>query len=208
LSPRIHEELGVAGWAVLGTLAAVYLFRLFTPAWPYAGLAVLPKLYVADLALYLYIVVRKLDGLVLACASRHAFLGRAARMGVLPAAWHRIGHGVEIYSLSCARAARDEPPDKRPNHVLLVAVPEEMFFRGMLQNLLETRLGPQGALVLAAVLFGLAHFNKGASFNCDTLCWRRLPAFSMVERGGCGGKCWRRRSRTRRLDVVWSLWFK
>src|SRR5439155_21755480 len=42
---------------------------------------------------------------------------RAARMGVLPAAWHRIGHGVEIYSLSCARAARDEPPDKRPNHV-------------------------------------------------------------------------------------------
>src|SRR5437870_11329001 len=47
---------------VLGALCAVYLLRLLTPAWPYAGLAVLPKLYVADLALYLYIVVRKLDG--------------------------------------------------------------------------------------------------------------------------------------------------
>src|SRR5205807_7887989 len=60
---------------VLATLCAVYLLRLLTPAWPYAGLAVLPKLYVADLALYLYIVVRKLDGVGYSLVpSRHTFL--------------------------------------------------------------------------------------------------------------------------------------
>ncbi len=60
---------------VLGALAAVYLLRLLTPAWPYPKLSVLPKLYVADLALYLYIVVRKLDGVGYSLVpSRHTFL--------------------------------------------------------------------------------------------------------------------------------------
>src|SRR5207245_1319872 len=114
---------------VLGTLAAVYLFRLFTPAWPYAGLAVLPKLYVADLALYLYIVVRKLDG---------------------------VGY----------------------------------------------------SLVLAAVLFGLAHFNKAASFN-----WRYVVLATIA--GIFYGRAWRARRQVlassithTAVDVVWSLWFR
>ena len=43
-----------------------------------------------------------------------------------------------------------------------IAVPEELFFRGWLQNLLEKRMGRYGALFLTACLFGLAHFNKRA----------------------------------------------
>ena len=47
-----------------------------------------------------------------------------------------------------------------------IAIPEELFFRGWLQNLLERRLGRTPALLVTAVLFGLSHFNKRAAhFN-------------------------------------------
>jgi hypothetical protein len=45
---------------------------------------------------------------------------------------------------------------------LAVALPSEMFFRGVLQNLLAARLGrPQLALLLSSVLFGLSHLGRG-----------------------------------------------
>ena len=194
---------------VLGTLAAVYLFRLFTPAWPYAGLAVLPKLYVADLALYLYIVVRKLDGVGYSLVpSRHTFLvGLREWVYFLP-----LGIGLGTVLRFIHFHARVPPAMSLLISVLitflLVAVPEEMFFRGILQNLLETRLGPQEALVLAAVLFGLAHFNKAASFN-----WRYVVLATIA--GIFYGRAWRARRQVlassithTAVDVVWSLWFK
>jgi len=194
---------------VLGTLAAVYLFRLFTPAWPYAGLAVLPKLYVADLALYLYIVVRKLDGVGYSLVpSRHTFLvGLREWVYFLP-----LGIGLGTVLRFIHFHARVPPAMSLLISVLitflLVAVPEEMFFRGILQNLLETRLGPQGALVLAAVLFGLAHFNKAATFN-----WRYVVLATIA--GIFYGRAWRVRRQVlassithTAVDVVWSLWFR
>ena len=67
-----------------------------------------------------------------------------------------------------------------------IAVPEELFFRGWLQNLLERRMGRTPALLLTAVLFGLAHFNKrAAQFNWRyvllaargrNLLWARMAA--------------------------------
>jgi membrane protease YdiL (CAAX protease family) len=43
-----------------------------------------------------------------------------------------------------------------------VALAEEMYFRGVLQNLLAARLRhPQTALVLASLLFGLSHLGRG-----------------------------------------------
>jgi len=54
---------------------------------------------------------------------------------------------------------------------ILVAVPmifvsigvvEEILFRGAIQGLLRSRLGPMYALVIASVVFGLAHVNKRA----------------------------------------------
>ena len=38
-----------------------------------------------------------------------------------------------------------------------IAVPEELFFRGWMQNLLERRIGQRWALMVTAVVFGLAH---------------------------------------------------
>src|SRR5205823_14934033 len=91
---------------------------------------------------------------------------------------------------------------------LMVALPEELFFRAIVQNLLETRLGRSGGLMLAAVFFGLSHFNHGATFN-----WRYVLLATVA--GIFYGRAWRAERRifasvlTHTLvDVVWSLWFR
>jgi len=40
---------------------------------------------------------------------------------------------------------------------LVTAVPEEFLFRGLIQNLFTRMLGPRAALMMASVVFGLAH---------------------------------------------------
>ena len=45
---------------------------------------------------------------------------------------------------------------------LVIALPEELLFRGIIQNILEKALGHrQWALGVTAVVFGLAHLNNG-----------------------------------------------
>ena len=194
---------------VLGTLAAVYMLRLLAPTWPYAGLAVLSKLYVADLALYLYVVARRLEGIGYSLVPRlNAFLiGFREWAYFLP-----LGIGLGTVLRFIHFHARVPPAMSLLLSVLitflLVALPEEMFFRGILQNLLETRLGPKAALLLAAALFGLTHFNKCASFN-----WRYVVLATIA--GIFYGRAWRARRQVlassithTAVDVVWSLWFR
>jgi uncharacterized protein len=92
---------------------------------------------------------------------------------------------------------------------LFIAIPEELFFRGWLQNLLERRIGRMGALVLTAVLFGLAHWNKRtASFN-----WRYVLMAAIA--GIFYGRAWRAQRRVgasaithATVDTLWSLWLR
>jgi len=91
---------------------------------------------------------------------------------------------------------------------LLTAVPEELFFRGILQNLLERRIGRNGALFLTAALFGLSHFHKGAAFN-----WRYVLLAAIA--GVFYGRAWRAERKVLAsaithtlVDVIWSLWFR
>ena len=45
---------------------------------------------------------------------------------------------------------------------VVIAVPEELLFRGIIQNVLEKSLGHRNlALGVTAVVFGLAHLNNG-----------------------------------------------
>jgi uncharacterized protein len=47
---------------------------------------------------------------------------------------------------------------------LTIAIPEELLFRGLIQNLLQkTWASPARALVVTSVVFGLAHLNNGPS---------------------------------------------
>jgi hypothetical protein len=91
---------------------------------------------------------------------------------------------------------------------IFVAVPEELFFRAWVQNLLERRVGRRAALILASVLFGLSHFNKrSAHFN-----WRYVLLATIA--GVFYGRAWRERRRVSAstithtfVDWLWSWWF-
>ncbi|MGC2274171.1 MAG: CPBP family intramembrane glutamic endopeptidase [Candidatus Sulfotelmatobacter sp.] len=88
------------------------------------------------------------------------------------------------------------------------AVPEELFFRAWVQNLLERRLGRRAALLVASALFGLSHFNKrSAHFN-----WRYVLLATIA--GIFYGRAWREQRRVpastithASVDWLWGLWF-
>ena len=91
---------------------------------------------------------------------------------------------------------------------VFVAVPEELFFRAWVQNLLERRVGRRNALLIASVLFGLSHFNKrSAHFN-----WRYVILATIA--GIFYGRAWREQRRVPAstithtcVDWLWSWWF-
>ena len=194
---------------VMLTIALVLELRLFSRAWPYSGLGSMPKLYLADVAVYLYLIVRRLPGVGFSFVPVVDDLKSGVREWIffLPIA---LGLGFATHFIQFV--PRHPPVDQIIGALLvtflLTAVPEELFFRGILQNLLEPQLGRTKALLVAACLFGLSHFHKGATFN-----WRYVILAAIA--GVFYGRAWRTRrhlfasSLTHTLvDVVWSLWFR
>ncbi len=190
-------------------IALILELRVFSGAWPYPGLGSLPKLYLADVALYLYLVVRRLDGV------GYSFIPRLNDFKVGIREWlfflpFALGLGFLTHFIGFY------PRHPSLGHVvgallitfLLTAVAEELFFRGILQNLLTPRIGQPKALILTACLFGLSHFHKGAAFN-----WRYVILAAIA--GIFYGRAWLVKrhlfasSLTHTLvDVVWGLWFR
>jgi hypothetical protein len=194
--------------AVLISLVAVFMLKVLAGAWP-IHLEALSKLYVADVALYLYVVVRNLPGMGYSFipAPSDFLIGFREWLFFLP---FGVGLGTALtFTHFHARVpAWISVVTGVVVTFILVAVPEEMFFRGILQNLLQTRFKPWIGLAIAAALFGLSHFNKGATFN-----WRYVLLATIA--GVFYGRAWSARHRllaaliTHTLvDVVWSLWFR
>jgi len=194
---------------VLTMLALTLELHLLSSAWPQAGLGSLPKLYLADVALYLYLISRRIQGM------GYSFLPRASAFFIGIREWLffapiAFGLGFALHFI------RFFPRVHSVGHIiagvlvtfLLTAVPEEIFFRGILQNLLEHRLGRDWALAIASVLFGISHFHKGAAFN-----WRYVILATFA--GVFYGRAWRVKRQLlasavthTTVDVVWSLWFR
>lgn len=87
------------------------------------------------------------------------------------------------------------------------AVPEELYFRAWLQNLLERRVGRHPALLIASILFGLSHFNKRSThFN-----WPYVLLATIA--GIFYGRGWREHRRVPASTIThtsvdwWGLWF-
>src|SRR5215475_13450437 len=79
---------------------------------------------------------------------------------------------------------------------LLIALPEEIFFRGWMQNLFERRIGRTASLVVTAAIFGLSHFNKRAAhFN-----WRYVLLAAIA--GIFYGRAWRSERRVAASSVT------
>ena len=194
---------------VLAVLGLAVDLRWFEPAWP-PHLAVFNKMLLLNAGIYGFLAVRRLEGVGFDLRLRLSDLrigGRElaiyAPIAILLGLW--LGflhfHGY-VPALS---------------HVVLgwiftfffIAVPEELFFRGWMQNLLERRLGRRWALLTTAVLFGLSHFNKRAvHFN-----WRYVVLAALA--GIFYGRAWRQERRVgasaithASVDTLWSLWLR
>lgn len=198
-----------ADYAVLLAVALIIEKHVFAAAWSIPGLTGLEKFLFVDVMLYGYLVVRRnveigFDfrarlsdfaiglrefafyapvalalGFALGFLHLHKTLGNPAWLG---AGW--------LFTL------------------FFVALPEEIFFRGILLNLLEKKLGTRTALLVSSVVFGLAHFNKRAVFN-----WRYVILAAIA--GVFYGRSYLAKRRIlsagvthATVDTVWSIWLR
>ena len=196
-------------YAVLISVGLAVDLRWFEPAWP-AHLAVFNKVLLLDAGIYGFLMLRQLDGagFDLRLHLRDLSIGLREFFFYAPVA---IALGLSLGFLH-SHAVWPSPLQFSSAFVFtffFIAVPEELFFRGWLQNLLERRIGRYPALVLTAVLFGLSHWNKRtAAFN-----WQYVLLAALA--GIFYGRAWRQERRIgasaiihAAVDTVWSIWLR
>ena len=194
---------------VLAVLGLAVDLRWFEGAWP-PHLAIFNKILLLDAGIYGFVLIRQLGGtgFDLRLRLKDAAIGLREAVFYAPIA---LALGL---SLGFLHAHRVWPGVAQTAVAWLftfffIAVPEELFFRGWLQNLLEKRIGRYGALFLTAGLFGLAHFNKQTpNFN-----WRYVLLAALA--GIYYGRAWRHERRVgassvthATVDALWSLWLR
>lgn len=208
-SSNLAGKLTWRDGTALAVIVAAYFLRWLQIAWPGPQFSLMAKLFLADIALYCFLAIRELPGAGFSLNPRASALAIGIRewLFYFPFAlviglstgfihFHRLLPGAGTVAVSIVVT------------FFLVALPEELFFRCILQNLLESRLGRNAALLVAAILFGLSHFNHGEWLN-----WRYVLLASIA--GIFYGRAWRAKRQVfaalvahTAVDVVWSLWFR
>jgi membrane protease YdiL (CAAX protease family) len=197
-------------WAALALLGISVDLGFFKNAFPVAGLNSMPKLLFVDVGLYSYLVLRPLDGV------GYDFRPRLAdfRIGLREFALFTpiaiaLGFALSFLHLHAIFAGPLWFAGAWLFTILFIAIPEELFFRGLMLNLMERRIGTRHATILSSVLFGLAHFNKRAAyFN-----WRYVILAAIA--GFFYARAWRAKRRVlassithATVDTVWSIWLR
>lgn len=197
-------------WLVLLILAVGVELHVFDRAWPVPGLNALPKLLLLDAALYGYLVIRRLDGIGFDFRPRLVDfrVGLREFLFFTPVAL-LLGFAMSFLHLHRTVSNPIAFAAGWLFTLFFIAIPEELFFRGLLLNLLERRIGRTGALAATSILFGLAHFNKRTAF----FNWRYVILAAIA--GFFYGRAWlaRRRILTPSIthatvDTVWSIWLR
>ncbi len=195
--------------AVLLLVGLAVDLRWLEPAWP-PHLAIFSKILLLDAGIYGFLAIRQLTGtgFDLRLTLRDLRTGlrefvfyapAAILLGLLLGFLHFHPHAPWLRQLPLAWIFT----------FFFIAVPEELFFRGWCQNLLERRIGRTPALIAVSLLFGLAHFNKRAAhFN-----WRYVLLAALA--GLFYGRAWRQDRRVGAsaiihacVDSVWSVWLR
>jgi uncharacterized protein len=194
---------------VLATLGLAVDLRWFESEWP-PHLSVFNKILLLDAGIYAFIVLRRLDGVGfdLRLRWRDAGIGLRELALYTPVAL-ALGLWLGFLHLHARLPAVAPAAGAWIFTFFFIAVPEELFFRAWLQNLLERRMGRTWALLVTASLFGLAHFNKrSAHFN-----WRYVLLAALA--GIFYGRAWRSDRRVgasaithASVDTIWGLWLQ
>lgn len=214
---RDRQSANVRDWLAMAALAvpipAHWLADVWV--WPYGppeDLYFLLPLGSVLIGLYAFAVVRRLDDIgykllwrggdvAIGVANWAMFSAIAIPLGYALHFIHFHPHPVSVLNLIGTFVGI----------YLTIAIPEEVFFRGILQNLLEKsiRRGPPGryALLIASVIFGASHFHHPPVPN-----WRYCIMATIA--GNFYGLAyqWRRRTSASALthalvDALWHFWF-
>ncbi|HLJ50297.1 MAG TPA: CPBP family intramembrane glutamic endopeptidase [Bryobacteraceae bacterium] len=142
-------------WLTLVLLALAVELHFFDRAWPVPGLSGLAKLLFVDLALYGYLVVRPIGrvGFDLRLRLSDAWIGLREFAFYAPIALV-LGFGMGFLHTQAAKGGAFEFAAAWLFTFFFVALPEELFFRGLLLNMVERRVGSTHALWITSVLFG------------------------------------------------------
>lgn len=194
---------------VLAAMGLAVDLRWFEPAWP-AHFAAFNKMLLLDAGIYGLLVLRQLDGAGFDLRLRPHDVGIGLRefAAYAPIAI-ALGLSIGFLHLHASWPSLPRIAGALIFTFFLIAVPEELFFRGWMQNLLERRIGRYPSLLLTAVLFGLSHWNKRAlHFN-----WRYVLLAALA--GVFYGRAWRQERRVGAsaithacVDTIWSFWLR
>ena len=194
---------------VIAVLGLAVDLRWFEGAWP-AHLTIFNKVILLDAGIYGFVLVRNLEGTGFNLRLRLQDL----KIGLRELAFYFpialvLGLGLGFLHAHAVVPSPSAIAFAWIFTFFFIAVPEELFFRGWMQNLFERHMGRTPALLLTSALFGLAHFNKRAAyFN-----WRYV--LLAVIAGVFYGRAWRQQRRVgasaithSSVDAIWSLWLK
>ncbi len=194
---------------VLAVMGLAVDLRWFEGAWP-PHLTIFNKILLLDAGIYGFLLIRQLDGVGFDLRLRFKDLGIGLREAVFytPIAL-ALGLSLGFLHFHPGWPVPSQAAVAWIFTFFFIALPEELFFRGWLENLLEKRMGRYGALFLTACLFGLAHLNKRtANFN-----WRYVLLAALA--GVFYGRAWREQRRVgasavthTTVDALWSLWLR
>ena len=219
----------LAGWLIWMSIEPDLFGLLFPwtgPVWravalSAAGLPLLPggslhlplaKMVALWLALYLFVAWKPLPRPGLSSALSRRMVA-VALVGWLAFALAGLPLGLTLKILRWA------PQVPSPGTVLLalvggyflVALPEEVLFRGVFQQVLEERLGSRLGLALTALIFGLAHLNNGTPGHPVP---NAAYALMATLAGVAYGEVWHRTGRVTAsalthvlVNLVWGLLF-
>jgi len=193
---------------ILLVLGLAVDLRWFDGAWP-SGLRALNEFILVDIGLYGFLAIRQLGATGFDFHLRWSDWKTGLRELVFftPVVL-TLGLALGFIHPHANRPQVSAAALRWVGIFFFTAVPEELFFRAWVQNLLERRVGRRTALAIASALFGLSHFNKRAAhFN-----WRYVLLATIA--GIFYGRAWRERRRVPAstithagVDWIWGLWF-
>jgi hypothetical protein len=156
-------------WQDVAVALALWLpldFRWMRNVWPWPGNSLaysLNSLLATNLGVFLFVCVRRLDQV----GYQYRFESTDWLVGLrnflllatiaIPIGLHTgfiafSEHFTTLWQIALSAVAI----------FLFIAIPEELLFRGIIQNLLEKSwLGPMPALITTSLIFGASHLNNG-----------------------------------------------
>ena len=196
----------LAAAAALGVLAGIWErgLQIQVPGGQHLSLAFLVAI---DLALFLFVVVRPLGTFdVRPALTAHEVAVALAAVAVLAVVAIPVGFGLGFLSLQSRWLGPVHGVARLFGLIVFVGLPEELLFRGTVQEAFTRIWNRRVGLALGAIVFGLAHLPKHA----PPLNWRYavLATLAGVAYGWVyqkTGKLWAAALTHGAVDWIWSM---